>query len=329
MDGICTLANDLVCDRVIALINSIEAIAGKDLPICIYPYDDNIAKLAYAISNRSNVKLYDDRDSIARWDEFARDVWQAHPTAHKLWQQAKSNYYYGGTHRRFCAFDGPFDRFLYINADTLLMNSVELIFNLLEYHDCVAYDFQHKDPNRVYSVNSLKLEAVFDDLRIAREIFAADFYAAKRNLFNATQRAELLNYLRAGEAEILYPYAPARTLINYMMMRSQYSIGNLALSLPKDQITGYRIDDRHFVNLNNLLYDQGKRLTYLKYTGLSSNLFAQVCRGENIDFPYRDLFLYYRYLHEPENRPHFITRAKPYNQPPSITQKVMTRLGFI
>ena len=333
MDGICTLANDVVYEQVIALINSIEAIAGKDLPICIYPYDERVAKLTDAIKERPNVQLYSDRASIASWDKFARDVWQAHPTAHQLWQQQQSkndqNYDYGGTHRRYCAFDGPFKRFLYMDANTLLMNGVKPIFNLLEHYDCVVYDFQYKDPTGVYQVDSLKLETIFDDLRIAQEICTGSFYAAHQNLFNASQRETLLNYLQDREAEILYPFAPARTLINYMLMRTQCSILNLALSLPPEQVTECRISANRFLDSDNILYERGKRLTYIHYNSLPSSLFRQVCSGENIDFPYRDLFLHYRYLHEPEKQPHFITRAKPYDRSPSITEKVISKLGFI
>ncbi|MEO1636585.1 MAG: hypothetical protein AAFS04_16055, partial [Cyanobacteria bacterium J06631_9] len=45
-----------------------------------------------------------------------------------------------------------------------------------------------------------------------------------------------------------------------------------------------------------LLFDRQKQLTYLHYIGISAKFFEQVCAGKNILFPYRDLFLYYRYL---------------------------------
>ena len=41
-EGIYILANDYVYDHLIALLNSIEANAAKEIPICIIPYDDNI-----------------------------------------------------------------------------------------------------------------------------------------------------------------------------------------------------------------------------------------------------------------------------------------------
>ncbi len=328
MDGICTLANDYVYDQVIALINSIEAIAGKDFPICIYPYDDNTKRLAAEVNKRSNVELYCDRDSMDKWDKFARDAWDTHIGARQIWQRAGSNDYHRfGTHRRYCAFDNPFDRFLYMDADTLLMNSVEFIFKALDDSDCVVYDFQHKDLTHVYNVNSPQLNKIFTPQRLATEVFCSGFYASKKNLFDREIRQEITNNLKQ-EFDILYPMAPDQTLINYMMMRSACSINNLALSLPQEKTTGCCVTSKHFSERDNLLYDRDNRLTYIHYIGLSSRLFARVCNGENIDFPYRDLFLYYRYLHEPENRPQFTTKAKAYDQPPSLTKKLMAKLGI-
>ena len=329
MDGICTLANDRVYDQVVALLNSIEAIAGKNMPVCIYPYDDNTAKLSLEVSKRPNVQLYERTESINRWDDFARSAWDTHPTASQIWQKAGSpSYHRFGTHRRYCAFDAPFDRFLYMDADTLLMSPVDKFFNLLESNDCVVYDFQHKDPTHVYTVESPQLATVFSPQRVATEIFCSGFYASKKNLFSEATRKEIINYLQSGEAEILYPMAPDQTLINYMMMRSGYSIYNLAFNLPKSEVTGCCVTSSHFQTQGHILYDKGQRLTYIHYIGLSSRLFARVCEGENINFPYRDVFLYYRYLHEPEKYPQFIAKAKPYNRPPSLVKRVMSKLGL-
>jgi hypothetical protein len=329
MDGICTLANDRVLDQVIALLNSIEAIAGKDTPVCIYPYDDNTEKLAAEVEKRANVELYSDRNSILKWDRFAQACWDTHPTAKETWRKVGSDGYHRfGTHRRYCAFDGPFDRFLYMDADTLLMSPVEHIFAQLENHDCVVYDFQYKDPSHVYIVDCPKLEIVFPQPRVAKEIFCSGFYASKKDLFSEAQRNWLVANLQQGDAEILYPMAPDQTLINYMMMRSGLSIYNFSLQLPPEEITGCCVTSSHFQNIDRVLYDNTKRLIYIHYIGLSSRLFAKVCNGENLDFPYRDLFLHYRYLHQPEQKPQFTTKAKSYNQPPSLAQKMIRKLGL-
>ncbi|MFN7511486.1 Npun_R2821/Npun_R2822 family protein, partial [Microcystis sp.] len=316
MDGICTLANDRIYDQLIALLNSIEVNGGKDLPVCVYPYDDNIERIRAEIAQRPNVQLFDNRDVIDLWDNFAKSAWEPHPTAKERWLKAGSKGYHRfGTHRRYCAFDGPFDRFIYMDGDTLLMSPLDRVFAQLDNYDCVVYDFQHKDITHVYEVTSPKLLEIFSQERLNQEIFCSGFYGSKKGLFDEERRNWLIEQLRAGEAEILYPMAPDQTIVNYMMMRSNFSIYNLALQLPKEERTGCCVTSPHFQALDNILYDKGKRLTYLHYIGLSSSLFTRLCSGENLDFPYRDIFLHYRYLYEPSQRPIFTDSPKPYQTP--------------
>ncbi|MCA2619537.1 MULTISPECIES: Npun_R2821/Npun_R2822 family protein [unclassified Microcystis] len=331
MDGICTLANDRVYDQLVALLNSIEVNGGKDIPVCVYPYDDNTERIKAEIAQRPKVQLFDNQEIIERWDNFAKSAWEPHPTAKERWLKAGSRGYHRfGTHRRYCAFDGPFDRFIYMDGDTLLMSPLDRVFAQLDNYDCVVYDFQHKDITHVYEVTSPKLLEIFPQERLNQEIFCSGFYGSKKGLFDGERRNWLLEQLRAGEAEILYPMAPDQTIVNYMMMRSNFSIYNLALQLPKEERTGCCVTSPHFQALdNNILYDRGKRLTYLHYIGLSSSLFTRLCSGENLDFPYRDIFLHYRYLHQPSQRPIFTGSPKPYQPPtPTFWQKVTRKLGL-
>jgi hypothetical protein len=329
MDGICTLANDRVYEQLVALLNSIEAIYGEAMPVCVYPYDENTTKISKEIARRPNVQLYDDKDSIARWDEFACKIWDAHPTAQEHWQNIGSTKYHRvGTHRRFCAFDGPFNRFIYMDADTLLMSQLEHIFAQLNHNEWVVYDFQYTDLSHVYDIYSPKLRKVFSQERLEKEIFCSGFYGSKKGIFNAERQKYLLEKLQQGEAQILYDMAPDQTILNYMVMRSEISSYNFATELPKNERTGCCVTSAHFEARDNILYDKGNKLTYIHYIGLSSQLFTRVCAGENIDFPYRDIFLYYRYLHEPEKRPQFTTKAVAYNAPPSLTTRVLKKIGL-
>jgi hypothetical protein len=111
-------------------------------------------------------------------------------------------------------------------------------------------------------------------------------------------------------------------------MRSGISSYNLAHHLPANEKTGCCVTSPHFTAQNHILYDKGNQLTYIHYIGLSSSLFKQVCQGENIDFPYRDIFLHYRYLHEPEKQPKFTTKPKAYDAPLSISQRIFKKLGL-
>ncbi|NEP55800.1 MAG: sugar transferase [Symploca sp. SIO2G7] len=319
MNGICTMGNDRVYDQVVALLNSIEVILGPETPVCVYPFDEQTEGIASEIAKRDNVILYQDQESIQRWDQFMQG---ARP------DKLNRGFRLYGAHRRFCAFDGPFDKFIYLDADTLVMNSLDFVFNKLDQYDCVVYDFQFKEPQYVYDINSPKLLEVFPQQRIEQEIFCSGFYASKRNMFSQKQRDWLIANLQAGELAVFKPGGHDQPVINYMFMRSGYSIYNFAHHLPANERTGCCVTSAHFEERDRILYDRGKRLTYLHYIGISPQIPAAVCAGENITFPYRDIFLHYRYLHEPEKRPVFTTPPQPYNYKPptSFLQKVLRKL---
>ncbi len=66
--GIYLLANDVVCDQLIALINSINVNYSPDIPICIIPFNEQVALIKEVIGKRKNTFLFEDRKSIDKWD---------------------------------------------------------------------------------------------------------------------------------------------------------------------------------------------------------------------------------------------------------------------
>lgn len=327
MNGICTLGNDRVLDQILALLNSIEACMGPEVPVCIYPYNDNVTKLREAIAGRPQVSLYDDRRSIEYWDQYVRRIWDAHPKAKAQWRAAGSlDYYRVGTHRRFCAFDGPFEQFIYMDADTLLLQDISFIWDQLEHADWITYDFQHKNPTHVYAVDSPILHQVFSEQQIAQDIFCSGFYGTHRRVFSPETLATLLQHLESGEAELLYPMAPDQTILNYMVMRSGLRYTNLALS--GTDPTGNCVTSSHFEVRNDRVYDGDRPLTYLHYIGVASGAFQRLCQGENLAIPYRGVFLHYRYRHEPNRLPRYRGRPQPVNPSPSLPQRLLQKLGL-
>jgi len=306
-NGIYTLANDIVYDQLVALLNSIEVNVGQDIPVCIIPYDRQLEKVRTEVARRKNVELLEDSEILAPWREFFYQAWGTHPEALQYWQESEKEDKALACHHRYAAFDpkSPFENFIYFDSDVLVLNSVEFIFEQLNNYDFVVYDFQHRHPRHVYNLESPKLLEIFPESQIRSEIFCSGCFASKRELFPKPQRDWLVEQLAAGETEVLYFHAHDQSLLNYMRMRLALPICNLALHLPEEKVTGNCVTSVHFELQNNLLYDKGVRLTYLHYIGLSSQLFTRVCAGEELDFPYRDIFLHYRYLYEPEKRPRF------------------------
>jgi hypothetical protein len=326
-DGIYTLANDHVLDQLVALLNSIETNAGN-LSVCVIAYNDNLDRVRAEIANRPNVTLMDDPAIFARWREFSTQVWTTHPHALATWKdQGIDGVYRLSCNHRYASFDpeAPFDRFIYLDADTLVLDSLDMMFESLNDHDFVTYDFQFKDPSHIFNLTSPKLLEIFPHERLQTEIFCSGCYASKKGLFSPKQLENLVSKLAEGEAEVLYLKAPNQSVLNYITMRSGITIHNLAVHLPLEKRTGNSVTSKHFEWRDRILYDHGKRVTYLHYIGLSSQLFSKLCAGENVYFPYRETFLHYRYLHDPEKQP--VLPDQLANQS-NLTRRMLQKLGI-
>lgn len=333
MQGIYTLANDKVYDQLVALLNSIEVNFGKDVPVAVIAYDEDIAAVEADVSRRENVFMISEPACFEPWEEFSYDAWKGHPTALSTWaEKGIKGVNRLGMNRRYYAFDerAPFDSFLYFDADVLVLNSLDFLFEQLKISNFVVYDFQYKDPSHIFNLESPKLHQLFPQSRIEKEIFCAGFYGGRRGLFTPDERSWLARQLMAGEAEVLYPNAPNQSLLNYMKMRLEIPVFNFSLELPPEKRTGCSVTSPHFEPRGeDLLYDKNERLTYLHYIGVSSSIFRRLCQGENITFPYRELFLHYRYLNEPQNHPAFAEPAIPAQTSPlSLRKKILNKLGI-
>ncbi|MEM6449792.1 MAG: Npun_R2821/Npun_R2822 family protein [Cyanobacteria bacterium P01_D01_bin.105] len=325
--GVYILGNDVVFDQLLALVHSIEQNVDRNLPICIVPYDDNTARSRRATQRYPQVQWFDDEAILTKWETLATQIWEAHPTAFEVWaQRGVKGVNRLGMHRRFCCFDGPFEKFIYLDADILAMDSFDLLFDSLDKHDFVTYDFQYKDLSHVFDVNASKLETVFERVgeassgttRLETEIFCAGLYASKKGTFTDEMLSSLLAQLQAGDADILYYNGPDQSILNYMVLKSGLNAMNLARTLPKNQRTGCCVTSPHFtqrvIHDHPVLFDQQNQLIYLHYIGVSSRFFQRVCAGENILFPYRDLFLHYRYLRDSE-QPKLTGKPTHYKEP--------------
>jgi hypothetical protein len=114
------------------------------------------------------------------------------------------------------------------------------------------------------------------------------------------------------------------------VMKTGINSYNFAYSLPESEKTGCSVTSQHFEEQDKILYDKGNRLTYIHYIGVPPDLIRRVCAGKNIEFPYRDLWLHYRYLREPEKRPIFRELPKSYTEvsQPNLLQRVLRKLNI-
>ena len=305
--GIYTLANDVVYDQLVALLNSIEVNVGADIPICIIPYNDKLNLVNEEINSRKNVTLFDNWESIQRWEEFAKEVWAVHPGA-KSSKLSRNWWSSGHLQRKMCVFDGEFDKFIFCDADSLAMKPFDDVFDKLNIYDFVFDDWIHTKNRTKVPLNIPFLEKanLFPEKDIRPRLHCSDFFGSKRGLFDTKDLLFMKKLLIENrEVEWLTAWWDDAHLFNYLTFKSDLPLFNFTLSDNGQERTGNCAISDPFVNRNNVLYnEQGlkpiHRLHYMNYPAID---FTRLCDGEDVDIRYKDVFLYYRFLKEPEQKP--------------------------
>lgn len=319
--GIYTLANDDVYDQLIALINSIRANYDRNIPICIIPYDDKIDKIKSL--KLDNVFLFDDPSSFEKWSNFASEVWN-----HERFLSRKTSAWYHGSNtiRKLCSFDGQFEHFLYIDSDELVMSSLEDCFNKLTEYDCVFDDWEHRKENCFLDTELIIRKypsRTIQDIKTC--CHCSDFFAAKANLLNS----EILEQLKIElihDAEVNFinerGWWDEVYLFSYITFKLNWKLFNYTLSKKPEERTGNIAGADPFVEKDWVLYNKQelKPVHRIHYMGYGSDGFKDLCRGEAIDIPHRDVFLHYRFLAEPEAKPQQLKQA-------NVLVKAMGSLG--
>jgi len=308
--GIYTLANDRVYDQLVALLNSIEANVSPEMPIIVIPFDHQVEQIAQEIDTRRNVKLFQNWDSIQRWENFAQQVWTAHPIAQSKWLTrlpTKNR----GLHRKFVTFDGPFDQFVFYDADSLAMKPIDDIFEKLHSYDFVFNDWEHQKPEgkTALDLRLVSQTGCHSKTQVKTKLHCSSFFGSKRGIF-AEQELSALKQKLIDHQEVSWipRWWDDAFLFNYLTLRSDRPQFNFTLSSNEQERTGNCADADPFVNINNVLYnEQGlKPIHRLHYMNYSPDNFIRLCQGECVDVRYKEVFLHYRFLKQPEQKPKYL-----------------------
>lgn len=327
--GIYTLANDHLYDQVIALINSVRMNYDRNIPICIIPYDDKVEKLTSL--RKENVFLFDNRSSIRKWSEFASAIWNS-----DRFSSRKRNAWYHGanTIRKLCSFDGKFEEFIYIDSDELVMSSLEDCFQKLNEYDCVFDDWEHRKENCFLDTNAIARKYPYSRDEIKRYCHCSDFFAAKSSLLSPEILDRLkFSLLEEGEVDFIQEkgWWDEVYLFSYLTFKMNWKFFNYTMSENSEDRTGNIAGVNPFVEKNHVLYnEQGlKPIHRIHYMGYSAKEFQRLCRGEEVNIPHRDVFLYYRFLEEPEARPKDLKTVGIWKKSTRLSRKILRKLSEI
>jgi hypothetical protein len=112
--GVYFLANDAMSEMVIAFLNSFRCF-NPGMPLCLIPFDSNISWLR-CLQAQYDFSVFE-RTEILEWcDHISRqfhDVVQGH-------------------YRKLACWFGPFERFIYVDADTVVLRDLSFSLELLQ-----------------------------------------------------------------------------------------------------------------------------------------------------------------------------------------------------
>ena len=317
--GIYTLANDVVYDQLVALLNSIEVNISTDIPVCVIPYDQRLNQVKLEVNSRKNVTLFDNWELLQRWDKFAEEVWAVHPAAAQTNLVYNMAWYKSPLLRKLAAFDGEFDKFVFYDADSLAMKQLNNVLEKLETYDFVFDDWEHGKSREFTALNLSLIEqsGLYKEEDVRSKLHCSSFFASKQGIFAPTEIQRMKQLLiEQGEIAWIPRWWDDAFLFNYLTLRCDRPLFNFTLSPNGQDRTGNCADADPFVNVNNVLYNKDglKPIHRLHYMNYSATKFAQLCQGEDVDIRYKEEFLYYRFLKQPDLKPKQL-------KPPSMATK--------
>lgn len=116
--GLYLLGNDAVLGQMQAIVAALLSgdLGDASMPICIIPFDEQMEETEDWIARHDQISLFSDTDALRKWETFYEAIWASQPVVNRLSQRYALDY--GNVHyaRKFCAFDGPFQRFVVYDA---------------------------------------------------------------------------------------------------------------------------------------------------------------------------------------------------------------------
>ncbi|NJM58746.1 MAG: hypothetical protein HC857_16895 [Synechococcales cyanobacterium RU_4_20] len=208
-------------------------------PICIIPFDNDCTQIQAWIATQPHLTLFQDRTSLLKWETFYAAVWASQALIHRLSQRYATHH--GDVHyaRKFCAFDGPFERFVVYDAmrggqqvdesgPCLDFAQVDpnQIFTQLDRYDLAVEDWEWLKPE---PGATLDLAYAADALGCAEErvrdrLHGAHWFGARASLFPPDVLTGLCqNLMEGGELRWINPlrWWDEAALFNYMTLRTE------------------------------------------------------------------------------------------------------------
>jgi hypothetical protein len=212
MNGVYILADDSMEEMAVACLNSLR-VAEPLIPICLIPYSLQCERIRSS-SRKYGLSVWEDKSALELCDEISA---MFHPQAI-------------GHYRKLVAWMGNFDRFIYLDIDTVYLRRLEPLFSLLDFHDVIVAKSNMRSIKRFVWKESFDGNGSSVDTQYAAN---TGFILSKRELFS---RATLRDHARAAVPlkHHMVLECAEQPLLNYIITASGAKYSSLSVLRRED-----------------------------------------------------------------------------------------------
>lgn len=270
--GVYILGNDVVLEYAIALFRSLRHYS-PDIPVRLLPYDGRLDRLRPWME-RYRIELHEDPD-YGFFDRLGDELWGQVHLGHHMF-------------RKFAAFAGPFDDFLYLDIDIAVLAPVEKLLDEFSRSGAEFMTFDN-DLDNVYRRTAWR-----DELERAGRTrgFNAGAFLSQRGLFSRPDLLALLDDAKRQRDNFVYQYdQPFFNFAVDMKPLRQVRLPEFNSAYP-DKLWGDQVPISHRDGAWRLLTpghrDAGKAEPLIHWAG----------HNGNDPFPNRHIFYRFRLMNE-------------------------------
>lgn len=228
------------------LIDSIRR-CGCRLPIRILPFDDSPAVLR---GRRDDVEQVALGDFPAEGLEFFRELTSRHRGGHP------------GHLRRFLAWFGEFDEFLYSDNDVVALMNWEELFPWLEEHDVVHADCEFTTGGRFNLRDPLRFEQLMGPGSIEAALTSGHFLVRR----SPQHPGDLLAGLAWMEAHRDIPFWQDQVLLHVTILVAGWRVRNLCKP-PHNWASSWAGDYKDVLELLRAIQVEHRPISHMHYSG--------------------------------------------------------------
>jgi hypothetical protein len=273
------LANDQVFDYAVAFLSSFRT-SNPDVPLCMIPFSDNCERVK-SLASQYDFTIFENLDVLKKCDEIAVRF-HGQPWGH---------------YRKLAAWSGPFDRFVYIDCDTIVLHPLEFIFAHLDEYGFITSHSDYPNLFRCVWRESVRECGLFTEQQLS---FSANtgFIASRRGLLDIDSVELDIEATLEIAVHFSLEYAE-QPLLNYLMVTSAHPYTSLFM-------IRYRTRDKTIPLERMVLTDFGR----MDEDALAADRFPTLLihwAGDHgttpEDMPFYNLWKRYRDMHEESNSP--------------------------